>query len=80
MRVTHTAIRTSVARGIYERDAQSKACLLYCVRCAGSIPAVLWRETGHEILREDFKELGGWLDSNYFPETKDRRFYLIQTS
>jgi Dolichyl-phosphate-mannose-protein mannosyltransferase len=33
---------------------------------------------GHEILREDFKELGTWLDSNYFPETKIGAFTLYK--
>jgi hypothetical protein len=33
---------------------------------------------GHEILRDDFKELGAWLDSNYFPETKFGAFTLYK--
>ncbi len=33
---------------------------------------------GHEILREDFKELGAWLDSNYYPETKMGAFTLYK--
>ena len=32
---------------------------------------------GHEILRNDFVELGHWLDSNYSAENQDRRFYFI---
>jgi hypothetical protein len=31
---------------------------------------------GHEILREDFRALGAWLDSNYTPETKIGAFTL----
>ena len=33
---------------------------------------------GHEILRTDFVELGFWLDSNYFPETKIGAFTLYK--
>ncbi|HZK75969.1 MAG TPA: hypothetical protein VFD13_03590 [Candidatus Kapabacteria bacterium] len=33
---------------------------------------------GHEILREDFTELGRWLDSNYYPETKIGAFTLYR--
>ncbi len=33
---------------------------------------------GHEILRNDFMELGSWLDSNYFPETKFGAFTLYR--
>jgi hypothetical protein len=31
---------------------------------------------GHEILRDDFQELGRWLDSNYSTETKIGAFTL----
>jgi hypothetical protein len=31
---------------------------------------------GHEILRNDFQELGNWLDSTYYPETKIGAFTL----
>ena len=31
---------------------------------------------GHEILKYDFMELGRWLDSNYYPETKIGAFTL----
>jgi hypothetical protein len=31
---------------------------------------------GHEILRDDFQQLGRWLDSNYSPETKIGAFTL----
>ncbi|MDP4199439.1 MAG: glycosyltransferase family 39 protein [Bacteroidota bacterium] len=33
---------------------------------------------GHEILREDFRELGAWLDSNYYAETKIGAFTLYR--
>jgi hypothetical protein len=33
---------------------------------------------GHEILHEDFLELGSWLDSNYYPETKIGAFTLYR--
>jgi len=33
---------------------------------------------GHEILRDDFQELGHWLDSNYTPETKIGAFTLYR--
>jgi hypothetical protein len=33
---------------------------------------------GHEILQKDFTELGSWLDSNYFPETKIGAFTLYR--
>ena len=33
---------------------------------------------GHEILRNDFMELGTWLDSNYFAETKFGAFTLYR--
>jgi len=33
---------------------------------------------GHEILREDFRELGVWLDSSYYPETKIGAFTLYR--
>jgi hypothetical protein len=33
---------------------------------------------GHEILRDDFKELGGWLATNYSPETKIGAFTLYR--
>jgi Dolichyl-phosphate-mannose-protein mannosyltransferase len=33
---------------------------------------------GHEILRNDFIELGAWLDSNYFSETKMGAFTLYR--
>ncbi len=33
---------------------------------------------GHEILWNDFTELGFWLDSNYFPETKIGAFTLYR--
>jgi hypothetical protein len=33
---------------------------------------------GHEILREDFRELGTWLDSSYYPETKIGAFTLYR--
>ena len=32
----------------------------------------------HEILRNDFLELGAWLDSNYYPETKIGAFTLYK--
>jgi hypothetical protein len=33
---------------------------------------------GHEILRDDFRELGLWLDTNYYPETKIGAFTLYR--
>ncbi len=33
---------------------------------------------GHEILREDYRELGMWLDSNYYAETKIGAFTLYR--
>ncbi|HWF43339.1 MAG TPA: hypothetical protein VG537_01730 [Candidatus Kapabacteria bacterium] len=33
---------------------------------------------GHEILRDDFQELGVWLRSNYYPETKIGAFTLYR--
>jgi hypothetical protein len=33
---------------------------------------------GHEILKGDFRELGRWLDSNYYPETKIGAFTLYK--
>ncbi len=34
---------------------------------------------GHEILKDDFQELGRWLDSNYFAETKIGAFTLYRS-
>ncbi len=61
----------------YMQDMRKKK-PLYFIVCDGppAFRQYYGGRLGHEILRDDFQELGAWLDSNYYSETKIGAFTL----
>ncbi len=66
-------------RAEYMRDMRRNR-PLYFIVCDGppAFRQYYGGRLGHEILQNDFVELGRWLDSNYYPETKIGVFTLYR--